>query len=76
MDDERDVITGRHGQHLPFDADLQAFRGQQGAVVLLGALLFVQSTFTHIGDCLPVSVDGSGCRKCGSKSKSFNAGGV
>lgn len=41
VDDERDVIAGRHRQHLPFDADLQAFRRQKRAAVLLGALLFV-----------------------------------
>lgn len=57
MDDECDVITRSHGQHLPFDGDLQAFRGQQRAVVLLGALLFVKSTFTHVGHHLPVAGD-------------------
>lgn len=41
VDNECDVITGRHGQHLPFDGDPQSLRGQQRAVVLLGALLFI-----------------------------------
>ena len=40
MDDEGDVITRRHGQHLSLDAELQLSRWQQGAGVLLSALLF------------------------------------
>lgn len=71
MDDECDVITRRHSQQLPLDADLQPFRGQQGAVVLLGALLFVESAFTHIGHHLPVAVDSSGCHKWENGRKEF-----
>lgn len=55
MDDEGDVITRRHSQHLAFDADLQTFRGKQRAAVLLGALLLVQSSLAQVGHHLPVA---------------------
>lgn len=48
VDDERDVIARGHGQHLAFNADLQSFRGQQRAVVLLGALLFVEASLARV----------------------------
>ena len=54
MDYEGDVITGRHGQHLPLDAHPQAPGWQQRAGVLLGALLLVHSPLAHVGDHLSV----------------------
>ena len=54
MDDEGDVITGRHGQHLSLDAELQLSRWQQGAGVLLSALLFIHTPLTQVGDHLTV----------------------
>lgn len=41
MDDEGDVVTWSDRQHLTFDPHLQPPGGQQGAAVLLGALLLV-----------------------------------
>lgn len=55
VDDECDVITGRHCQHLSFDAQLQSFRRQQRTHVLFGALLFVYPSLTAIRDHLPVT---------------------
>lgn len=50
-----DVITRCHGQHLSFDAQLQAFRGHQRTGMLLCALFFIQATLTNISDDLPVT---------------------
>lgn len=56
-DGEGDVIPRCHGQHLPLDAQLEAFRGQQWADVLLGTLLLVDSSLADIGDHFPVAAD-------------------
>lgn len=48
VNNEGDVITWHHRQHLPFDAHLQSSGGQQRAGVLFGALLFVQPPLTHV----------------------------
>lgn len=54
MDDEGDVITRRHSQHLPLYTQLEASGRQQRTGVLLGALLLVHSPLTHVGHNLPV----------------------